>query len=90
VGQPNIPALRITLQVYDFRQTHPDFTLWQIGERLRLFQLEQLPAAGDTAKTIANKRSIMAASVSRYLRKAQAMINNAALGYFPKPTKTSS
>ncbi len=90
VGQPNIPALRITLQVYDFRQTHPDFTLWQIGERLRLFQLEQLPAAGDTAKTIANKRSIMAATVSRYLRKAQAMIDNAALGQFPKPTKISS
>jgi len=89
IGQPNVPALQITLQVYDYRQTHPELTLWQIGQQLRLFQLEQLPAAGDTAKTIANKRSIMAASVSRYLRKAQAMIDNAALGKFPKPTKTS-
>ena len=89
IGQPNVPALQITLQVYDYRQTHPELTLWQIGQQLRLFQLEQLPAAADTAKTIANKRSIMAASVSRYLRKAQAMIDNAALGKFPKPTKTS-
>jgi hypothetical protein len=89
IGQPNVPALQITLQVYDYRQTHPELTLWQIGQQLRLFQLEQLPAAGDTAKTNANKRSIMAASVSRYLRKAQAMIDNAALGKFPKPTKTS-
>lgn len=86
-GQPNIPALRITLQVYDLRKAEPDLKLWQIGERLRLFQFEQLPASGDSPKTIANKRNIMASSVGRYLRKAQAMIDNAAMGIFPKPTK---
>ncbi len=82
-GQPNVPALQITLQVYDFRHAHPELTLWQIGEQLRLFQLEQLVADGDTRLTIANKRSIMAATVSRYLRKAQAMIDNVAEGRFP-------
>jgi hypothetical protein len=30
----------------------------------------------------------MAATVSRYLRKAQAMIDNTASGVFPKPTKS--
>ncbi len=88
LGQPNIPALQITLQVYDFRQANPELTLWQIGEKLRLFQLEQLSEEGDTIKTIANKRSIMASTVSRYLRKAQAMIDNAAQGIFPKPTRS--
>ncbi len=87
-GQPNIPALRLTLQVYDLRKAEPSFKLWQIGERLRLFQFEQLPAEGDTLETTSNKRNIMAATVSRYLRKAQAMIDNAAMGVFPKPTKT--
>ncbi len=87
LGQPNMPALRITLQVYDLRKAEPNLKLWQIGERLRLFQMEQLPAAGDTALTIANKRNIMAATVSRYLRKAEAMIENVGKGIFPKPTK---
>jgi hypothetical protein len=86
-GQPNMPALRVTLQVYDLKKAEPELKLWQIGERLRLFQFAQIAADGDTPLTIANKRNIMAATVSRYLRKAQAMIDNVAVGIFPKPTK---
>jgi len=57
---------------------------------LKLFQMEQLVLANDLKETASDKKNVMAATVSRYLRKAEAMIVNVGLGRFPdtkKPTK---
>jgi hypothetical protein len=39
--------------------------------------------AGDTASERADKRNVLAATVSRYLRRAESSIKNTNLGIFP-------
>ena len=88
-GQPNIPALRIALSVHDYRKEHPELTLYQIGKDLKLFQKEQLVLPTDFRKDASDKRNVVAATVSRYLRVARNMIDNVALGKFPDAKKPS-
>ena len=87
VGQPNINALRTTLQVYDYRKLHPELKLWEIARDLKLFHFEQMPQPDDLPETISDKKNLLAATVSRYLRKAETMIDNVGRGRFPD-TKT--
>ena len=78
----SVPALEQMLLVYDFRQKEPDLTLAEIGKQLRLVP-SAMPKVGDSIERLARKRNIMAATVSRYLKKATAMIRNTAYGKFP-------
>ena len=70
------------LLVYDFKQKEPELTLAEIGKQLRLVP-SAMPKLGDSIERLARKRNIMAATVSRYLKKATAMIRNTAFGKFP-------
>lgn len=79
-GQPNIAALALTLRVYDFRQTNPDLKLWEIGDQLPRFMLGNKIAATDTHAEVVNKRNVLSASVARYIKKANEIINNTEIG----------
>lgn len=73
VGQPNVVALEKTLAAYDYRLANPDMKLWQIWLALN----PQLLNDKDPDKMT------WAATVSRYLKKATAMIKNTGHGRFP-------
>ena len=78
IGQPNIHALRVTLELYDLRMAEPETPFWQLLSRLRLFHSEQTVPSLD-------ERNLAAAMGSRYMRKAKAMIENVGKGFFPAP-----
>lgn len=74
-GQPNTEALKKTLMVYDLRK-NSDMTLWQIAN-----ELDQ--CKGYYNLNEADDRNTLSVIASRYVKKAKAMINNAAAGRFP-------
>ena len=76
VGQPNIHALQLMLKIYDLKLAEPKMPMWQIAVRLRLFHLEQAEASTD-------EKNVATATVSRYLKKARALIDNVGKGRFP-------
>ncbi len=82
-GQPNIPALRLGLQVYEYKQANPDLKLWEIGNSMPKFQIENKIKAGDPRGEIVDKKNVLAASVSRYLRRVSDAIGNTSNGQFP-------
>ncbi len=72
IGQPNVKALKKTLLAYDMKIAG-GMTLWQIGYALDDSYDTSCVADRNTLSVIA----------SRYIKKAKAMINNAAAGRFP-------
>jgi hypothetical protein len=72
----SVLALEQMLMVYDFRRKEPDLTLAEIGKQLKLVPTA-MPKTGDSIVLLAKKRNTMAATVSRYLKKAKAIIRNA-------------
>lgn len=86
VGQPNVAALETTLKVYDYRLANPDLTLWEIWLALNPYLANKLipkPRNEFNTRSIPNIKMSWAAGVSRYIKKAEAMIRNAGLGRFP-------
>lgn len=83
IGRPNVPALEIMLDVYDLRKSDESLKLYGIGEKLRL-NPKQMPKRGDTKKMTSDKRRVMTATVSRYFRHAEKIIENVSKGVFPK------
>lgn len=81
-GQPNISALALTLRVYDFRVANPNLKLWEIGDQLPRFMVGQKMASSDTHAVEVDKRNVLAAAVSRYLKKAHQMIQATSRGDF--------
>lgn len=76
INTPKIDFLKTALSVYDYRQVS-DLPLWKIGVELNLI-------TPDDPKNISpDEKNTSAATVSRYLKKAKAMIKNAGLGRFP-------
>jgi hypothetical protein len=82
-GQPNIPAIKQALEVYDFKKANPKMKLWEIGNAIPKLQIGNKIKAGDTESEIADKKNVLAATVSRYVRRAEESIRNTALGVFP-------
>jgi len=82
-GQPNIPAIKQALEVYDFTLANPDLKLWEIGNSIPRLQMANKLKSTDTPGERADKRNVLAATVSRYLKRAKNSINNTALGKFP-------
>jgi len=82
-GQPNIPAIKQALEVYDFKLANPGLKLWEIGNAIPRLQLENKLKTSDTPSQRADKRNVLAATVSRYLRRAESAISNVEKGVFP-------
>jgi hypothetical protein len=81
-GQPNLAGLALTLKVYDFKVANPHLKLWEIGDQLPRFMMGVKISPADTHAEVVYKRNVLAASVSRYLKKAEAMIDNTSEGLF--------
>ena len=78
--RPDVRSLEKMLKIYDLRE-NTDLTLWEIGEKLNLNPSEM--SAGKDDK---DRRRVMTALVSRYLRHAKIIISNTGKGIFPKKT----
>lgn len=82
-GQPNVPALATGLMVFDLHMAHPELTLWEIGNRMpRLLGNQKIKPSDSTAEVL-DKRRVLSASVSRYLKRVRASIQRAGEGVFP-------
>lgn len=81
-----IRNLETTLAVYDEYLKHkgqiPKVPYWKIGENLTLVT-KAMTSRKLTPKENYDRKNTMAASVLRYIRSAEAMIANVALGKFP-------
>ena len=92
-----IHFLQTALKVLDKRNENPEMPLWQVAQELNLAAGSHIKL-GEDGKVprgghVANQKKIMAATASRYIRKAEAAIANAGAGKFPDYTiesKTSS
>lgn len=81
-GQPNLGALELGLNVYDFKQKNPDLALWEIGNQVpRVTMKHKLKWDDDKNDKIVKKR-ILAATVSRYLKRVKLSIERAGVGLF--------
>ncbi len=72
----SIHALEQMMKVYELRLAEPNLTLAEIGKKLKICP-SAMPIKSDDASAIEIKRNTMSAAVSRYLRKAEAIIKNA-------------
>lgn len=79
VGRSKPISLNLHLEIYEYREANPKLALWRIARHFKLFHLEQY--AKPTPDTQA--RNIMSATVSRHLKKANALIHNVGFGRFP-------
>lgn len=82
-GQPNIPAIKQALEVYDFWLAHPEMKLWEIGNALPRFQMTSKIGSDDSDSTTVHNKNILAVTVSRYLKRAKKSIASTSMGVFP-------
>lgn len=82
LGRPKAKSLNLHLEIYEYREAYPQLPLWRIAKDCKLFDLEHYNwPIPDT-----DSRNIMSATVSRHLKKANALIHNVGLGRFPDYT----
>jgi hypothetical protein len=79
-GQPNLAGLALTLKVYDFKVANPHLKLWEIGDQLPRFMVGNKISNKDTHGELVSKRNVLAASVARYVKKAEVMIASTSAG----------
>lgn len=89
-GQPNIKALKFSLHVYDLAKANPDKTKWEIAMIIPEFMPKQRINDEDRGKVLTDKKNILSAAISRYIKRARDSINYAGKGEFPRPKKISS
>ena len=76
----------LLLKLHSLRKRHPEMTLFELGKRAEI-DLDLLARTTEgEAITEAMERRRMTIAVSRYLKQAQHLIGNAAMGIFPKIT----
>lgn len=78
-GRPNVRAINKALDVWDFAKAHPRSTLWEIGVFCEV-NLAQVPKEGEPS---GEQRRVLAATVSRYLKRANELIAGVERGVFP-------
>ena len=81
-GKIDVPFLEIALTCWDVRTADPKKPLWQIGQEVGIGGGNRITQS-DTAAAITEKKNILGAPVSRYIRKATRMIQLAGEGRFP-------
>jgi len=79
-------TVELLLKLHSLRQRYPDMTLHELGKRAGVeLDLMARTTEGETITEVMEKRR-MTIAVSRYLKQAQHLIDNAARGIFPKIT----
>jgi hypothetical protein len=82
-GQPNVPAMKMAFLVYQYRLAHPAKALWEIGNEMPGVIKTQKLKVGDDQYTKEQKKKPLAATVSRYLRRAKESIDRVGRGLSP-------
>lgn len=87
--KPDIKALKATWWVYKLKQDNPTMSNYEVflkGYEMGVFKfcVGQLPEPKDSPATATNKKSVVTATISRYLKHAKAYIENVGKGVFPK------
>ena len=82
-GQPNVPALKQAFLVYEHRLENPKAKLWEIGNKMLGVVKSQKLKVSDDQYTKEQKKKVLAATVSRYLRRAQESIERVGRGLSP-------
>ena len=82
-GQPNVPALRLGLEIYDFKLKNPQMKLWEIGHAIPGVLRVQKIKAGDDREDLLLKKRALAATASRYLKRVKESIHGTGFGIFP-------
>jgi hypothetical protein len=82
-GQPNVPALKLAMKVYEMKLDNPKMKLWEIGNEMPGVIRTQKLKSTDDQYTKEQKKKVLAASVSRYLRRAQESIQRVGQGLSP-------
>jgi len=83
----DVKFLEIALMVWDEKQNNPDKPFWQISQEMKL-NIKNLIRSSDTTAVITDKKNILAATASRYYKKATDMIGITTNGCFPNNSKT--
>lgn len=82
-GNPTIESLRMGMAVYDFHLENPDLSLWEIGNQVPRLSLSNKITGKEARGELTDKKNVLAATVSRYLRKTQKSIERTGQGLFP-------
>lgn len=82
-GQPNVPSLKLAMKVYEMKLENPKMKLWEIGNEMPGVIRSQKLKASDDQYTKEQKKKVLAASVSRYIRRAQESIQRVGQGLSP-------
>jgi hypothetical protein len=83
VGHFDMTNLSKCLTVFDLRKERPDLKLWQLCQEARVGSRENYIKEGQKDLSAANKKIVLANSVKRYIKAADAMVANVGLGKFP-------
>jgi hypothetical protein len=81
-GRIDIQFLETALKVWDARKAEPKKPLWQITQDLKLVPSKHW-VRGDDDLDATNKKNILAATASRYIKKAEMIIGQSSQGIFP-------
>jgi hypothetical protein len=85
-GRIDIEFLKKALAVWDGKKASPDKQLWLLANELNLVPTSALKPSEYNVRgdgEVTDKKSVLAVTASRYLKKAQKMIDNTAQGKFP-------
>ncbi|PIT71227.1 hypothetical protein B9Z42_16020 [Limnohabitans sp. B9-3] len=82
-GQPNVPALKLAMKVYEMKHDYPKMKLWEIGNEMPGVIRSQKLKASDDQYTKEQKKKALASTVSRYLRRAEESIQRVGQGLSP-------
>ena len=86
-GQPNIPALKQGLMVYDALKDaeglKPKKPHWKIAQDIKLVPLEKRVDKSDSIRVAAGKKNVLTAIIGRYKKRVEQAIANTANGIFP-------
>ncbi len=82
-----LSSLKGILEAYDLRNSQPDLTLWEIGQKLglttKLKPDELLAARGRGSGTAVNKKNVLAVAAAKKLKLAKRIIEGVGKGIFP-------
>ena len=86
-GQPNIPALKQGLMIYDALKEveglKPKKPHWQIAQELRIVPKSMWIDKTDTVKVAVGKKNVLTAIVGRYKKRVSTTIVRITNGFFP-------
>jgi hypothetical protein len=80
--RPDVLSLSIIYRCWVYKQENAKASLYEVGEACNVLGKNKIKS-GDSPAVIADKKRIVNATVSRYLRKARKLIENVQWGDFP-------